>query len=302
MPELPDLDQYREALNCRVIGAELQAIDLKNPFTLRSVEPGRERLLGQKLLQVSLLGKRLIFSFDQDCYLAIHLMIAGRLRWRPRGGTLRSSLITFSFRGGREDGILILTEAGSRRRAAVHLLEGAASLAKLDPGGKDPLNISIAELASRLGKTNHTLKRALTDQRLLAGIGNAYSDEILHHARLSPMRLTQRMAPADWQQLHSSIGSVLSKWSRLLRAERNGRFPEKVTAFHPAMAVHGRYQQPCPDCGAPVQRIRYAENECNYCAACQNQRRLLADRSLSRLLKKDWPRTLEQLEAPGPNE
>lgn len=297
MPELPDLIQYRDALNKRIAGAELTAADLQNPFTLRSVEPEPRQFIGRKLQQVHLLGKRLIFAFPENFYLCIHLMITGRLRWRKPAGGVRGSLLALAFQGGAEDGTLLLTEAGSKRRAAVHLLAGKAAPRELDPGGADPMRISLTELRAGLGAVNHTLKRALTDQKLLAGIGNAYSDEILHHARLSPLRLTQKMRADEWARLHQSITTVLSKWIQLLSAERKGRFPEKVTAFHPAMAVHGRYRRPCPDCTHPVQRIRYAENECNYCAACQNQARLLADRSLSRLLKQDWPKTLEQLEA-----
>ncbi|MBD3646885.1 MAG: formamidopyrimidine-DNA glycosylase [Pseudomonadales bacterium] len=292
MPEMPDLEVYRKALETRTAGSELVGIRLANPFVLRSVEPTIEELTGQRVVRISRLAKRLVVELEDECFIAIHLMIAGRLHWIPPGKRAgRSPLITFDF----DSGTLTMTEAGKKRRASVHLVRGADSLAELDPGGLEIFDISADEFRACLASENHTLKRSLTDQRFLAGIGNAYSDEILHHARLSPMRQIRQLADDEWLSLFESCKSVLKAWIERLDQKAGNEFPEKVTAFHEEMAVHGKYKQPCVDCGNPIQRIRYATNECNYCAYCQNQGNLLADRSLSRLLKKDWPRKLEEL-------
>ncbi len=294
MPELPDLSNYIEALKERIVGETLEGIRISNPFVLRSVEPSVEDVSGRKVEDLHRLGKRIVISLEGDNYIAIHLMIAGRFRWYKAGAKLpgKLGLMAFDF----NKGTLILTEAGQKRRASVHLVGSREALEGFDPGGADVYAIDLETFIHQLTLKNHTIKRSMTDQKYLSGIGNAYSDEILHHARISPMRQTRHFKEDEWQRLYDSTRFVLDKWEKKLRAETGEKFPEKVTAFHPDMAVHGKYKEPCPDCGKPVQRIRYANNECNYCAECQNQGNLLADRSLSRLLKKDWPKTLEELE------
>ncbi len=294
MPELPDLTVYREALERRIVGRVLQDATLLSPFLLRTVAPPLSEVLGRTILGVELLGKRLVVALEADLFLVLHLMIAGRLKWLPHGakGPGRITLARFEF----PDGQLVLTEAGTRRRASLHLVRGREALRALDRGGLDPLHLSLPEFATRLQSENHTVKRALTDPRLFSGIGNAYSDEILHAARLSPMTLTRRLSEEQMERLYGATRKTLEAWIVRLRAQTGEGFPEQVTAFREGMAVHGRYGQPCPDCGSPVQRIRYADNETNYCARCQTGDRLLADRALSRLLKSDWPRTLEELE------
>lgn len=293
MPEMPDLEVYREALEARVAGNDLVGIRVSNPFVLRSVEPTIDDLAGRRVIRIRRLAKRLIIELDGEYFIALHLMIAGRLHWPPREKRAPGrALVAFDF----DSGTLTMTEAGKKRRASVHLVHGADGLAELDPGGLEIFDISPGQFRNRLSSENHTLKRSLTDQRILAGIGNSYSDEILHRARLSPMRQIRQLSDDEWQSLYESCQSVLGEWIELLREKTGDNFPEKVTAFHEEMAVHGKFRQPCLDCGNPVQRIRYATNECNYCAHCQNQGKVLADRSLSRLLKKDWPRTIEELD------
>jgi len=294
VPELPDVTVYVEALATRVVGDRLLEIRLSSPFVLRTTEPAREELAGRTVVGVRRLGKRIVIALDQELYAAIHLMIAGRLAWRDPGAAIpgRRGLAAFDF--GR--GTLLLTEAGSKRRASLHLIRGSADVADLDRGGLEVLACDVAEFAAAIRRENRTLKRALTDPRILSGIGNAYSDEILHRARLSPFVQTSRLGDDDVAELHRAAVDTLTEWTERLREEAGDRFPDKVTAFREGMSVHGRFGQPCPDCGAPVQRIRYADSESNYCAGCQTGGRLLADRSLSRLLKADWPRTLEELE------
>lgn len=293
MPELPDVQLYVEALRDRVVGHALTSVRLSSPFVLRSVEPPISAIVGRHVRGADRLGKRIVMAFDGEIYAVIHLMIAGRLRWRPPGGKApgKLGLATFSFAHGE----LILTEAGTKRRASIHLVLGKEQLAHMDRGGLEVMGSTVEDFGRRLRSENHTIKRSLTDPRLFSGIGNAYSDEILHRARMSPMLLTSRMTDAQIDTLHRATVTVMDEWIRRLRAEANGGFPEKVTAFRPEMAVHGKFRQPCPTCGAPVQRIRYADNETNYCAKCQNEGRVLADRALSRLLKEDFPRTLQDM-------
>lgn len=293
MPELPDVVVYLEALEQRILGRRLTGVRLTSPFVLRTVDPPVSTLHGRRVVRLRRLGKRLVLGFEGEIFLVIHLMIAGRLRWGPPGAKApgRIGLAAFDFDGG----TLLLTEAGSKRRASLHVVAGGA-LADFDRGGLEPLETGPAEFAARLRLESHTLKRALTDPRLFSGIGNAYSDEILHRARLSPLKLTGRLSDAEVERLFASTRAVLTEWTERLRRETGGGFPEKVTAFREGMAVHGRFRQPCPTCGTPVQRIRYAENETNYCPGCQTEGRLLADRGLSRLLKEDWPRSLEELD------
>jgi formamidopyrimidine-DNA glycosylase len=296
MPELPDVLAYISALEPRVVGRRLENVRIRpNAFVLRTVEPPLASVAGRIVREVRRVGKRIAFGFDDDLWLVIHLMIAGRLHWRAPHASLigRNDLAAFDF----ADGTLVLTEAGSKHRASLHVLRGEAALGSLDAGGIDVFTADLAAFRRALSAENHTLKRALTDPRYLSGIGNAYSDEILHAARLSPVAQTQRLAPAEWERLFAATQTVLHLWIDRLRDEANGGFPEKVTAFRADMAVHGRFGKPCPECGEPVQRIRYADNETNYCARCQTGGRLLADRSLSRLLKADAPKTLEELEA-----
>jgi formamidopyrimidine-DNA glycosylase len=294
VPELPDLTVYREQLEARIRGERLEGIRIVNPFLLRTVAPGIDEVVGRTVIECSRLAKQLVIVLDGGYFIVVHLMIAGRLQWRPIGAAVpkRHGLAAFDFGSG----TLQLTEAGTRRRASLRLVHGREALAALDPGGLEVLGAGLEAFAERLRDCRHTLKRALTDQRVLAGIGNAYSDEILHSARLSPFKLASALNPDELARLHQACVQVLNAWTERLREEAGGRFPAKVTAFHPQMAVHGRYRKPCPDCGAPVQRIRYVENEANYCARCQTGGRLLADRALSRLLKDNWPRRLEELE------
>jgi formamidopyrimidine-DNA glycosylase len=295
VPELPDVTVYIEALERRIAGAELRRIRLASPFLLRSVEPPPAEVEGKRVLGLRRLGKRIAIELEAELYLVIHLMIAGRLHWKEPGAPLpgRRALAVFEFGTGN----LILTEAGSQKRASLHLVRGASALAEHDPGGIEVRADDFAGFERALRARNHTLKRALTDPRLLSGIGNAYSDEILHRARLSPVKWTSRLDDAELRRLHAAAVAVLGEWVERLRAEAGADFPTGVTAFREGMAVHGRYREPCPDCGAPVQRIRYANNETCYCANCQTEGRLLADRALSRLMKQDWPRTLEELES-----
>jgi formamidopyrimidine-DNA glycosylase len=294
VPELPDVVVYLEALERRILGRRLTRVRLVSPFVLRTVDPPISVLAGRRLVHLRRMGKRLVWGFEEDLFLVLHLMIAGRLRWAAAGAKApgRIGLAAFDF----ENGTLLLTEAGSKRRASLHLVAGASALATFERGGLEPLETTAAEFAARLRQENHTLKRALTDPRLFSGIGNAYSDEILHRARLSPLRLTSRLADDESARLFDASRAVLLEWTDRLRQQTGEGFPEKVTAFRNGMAVHGRFRQPCPDCGTPIQRIRYAENETNYCPVCQTEGRLLADRGLSRLLREDWPRSLEELE------
>lgn len=294
MPELPDLAVYLAALERRIAGRELRAVRLFSPFVLRSVEPPIAAAAGRRVVELCRLGKRLVIGLEGGLFLVIHLMIAGRLRWAKPGAKPpgRIALAAFDF----DDGSLLLTEASKKKRAALHLVAGRAALAAHDPGGIEPLTAPDRELRAALARENRTLKRALTDPRLVAGIGNAYSDEILWSARLSPFLRTGQLDDAAWARLLAAIRSTLEEWTERLGSETGERFPEKVTAFRPEMAVHGRYGAPCPRCGGAVQRIVYAENEANYCPACQTGGRLLADRALSQLLRGDWPKTLEELE------
>jgi formamidopyrimidine-DNA glycosylase len=294
LPELPDVVAYLTALEPRVLGRPLERLRLASPFVLRSVDPPVAAVAGRTVVGVRRLGKRIVLALEGELFIVIHLMIAGRLHWRPAGARPpgRVGLAALDFPGG----TLTLTEAGTRRRASIHLARGEAALAAHDPGGLDILGATPAEFAGALSRERHTLRRALTDPRLLDGIGNAYADEILHRARLSPVRMTDQLDGAELERLHAAARAVLGEWAERLSATARLAFPEKVTAFREGMAVHGRYGQPCPDCGAPVQRIVHAENETNYCPVCQTGGRLLADRALSRLLHQDWPRTLEELE------
>ncbi|MEQ1690407.1 MAG: DNA-formamidopyrimidine glycosylase family protein [Gemmatimonas sp.] len=294
MPELPDITVYRERLEAHVVGHVLTAIRVVNPFVLRSVAPPISVLAGTRVVEIRTIGKRLVLVMEHERFVVIHLMIAGRLRWRPPGKALPGKLAMAAFDFAH--GTLFLSEAGSKRRASLHVVEGQAALRAFDRGGIDPMHASVGEYSEVLRRENHTLKRSLTDPRLFSGIGNAYSDELLHAARLSPMRLTSKLADEEIVRLRDATLATINAWTERLRAETGEAFPEKVTAFHDAMAVHGRFGQPCPVCRAPVQRIRYADNETNYCARCQNEGRILADRALSRLLKSDFPRSLDDLE------
>ena len=294
MPELPDIRLYLHALAPRLRGATLEAVRLGNPFLLRSVEPPLADIAGRGVLGVDRIGKRIVLALDGEYFLVIHLMIAGRFRWLARGAKLpgRIGLAAFDF----STGTLLLTEAGSKRRASLFLVAGAEALEPFRRGGLDVEAASLAEFSRAITRENHTLKRALTDPDILDGIGNAYSDEILHHARMSPLTLTSRLEPSEVARLFAAIRTTLGEWTRRLIEEWGEDFPTKVTAFRPGMSVHGRFREPCPACGSPVQRIRYAENETNYCPTCQTGGRLLADRGMSRLLKADWPRSLAELE------
>ena len=294
MPELPDIQVYLEALAPRVVGQPVEAARLRSPFLLRSVAPPLTAATGRRITGLRRIGKRIVFALEGDLFLVLHLMIAGRLRWLARGKSPPGKLGLLCL--DLPVGTLAVTEAGSKRRAALHVVQGEAALAPFDRGGLDVFVASPAAFGARLRLENHTLKRALTDPTLFDGIGNAYSDEILHRARLSPLRLTRQLSDAEAARLQEAAIGVLREWTDRLRQETGDRFPEKVTAFRAEMAVHGRYRKPCPDCGTPVQRIRYAENETNYCPTCQTEGRLLADRALSRLLREDWPRTLADLE------
>ena len=293
MPELPDVVVYIEALERQVQGRELQAIRLASPFVLRSVEPSLAELEGRVVEGLRRLGKRVVFALEDEHFLVIHLMIAGRLRWRPRGAKPpgRRGLAALDF----ENGTVLFTEEGSKKRASLYAVRGEPALRAHDPGGLEVLDCDLAAFKQALARENHTLKRSLTDAHLFSGIGNAYSDEILHRARLSPIKLTSRLTDDEIARLHAAVRGTLSDWIERLRTETGDGFPQKVTAFRAGMAVHGKYREPCPDCGSPVQRIVYASNETNYCATCQTGGKLLADRALSRLLKTSWPKTLEEL-------
>jgi len=295
MPELPDITVYLEALERRVAGQVLEKIRLENMFVLRTAVPPIDSLAGRRVVALRRFGKRIVFGFEGDRWVVLHLMIAGRLQWTDGSAkpTARNALAHFVFASG----TLTLTEAGTKRRASLHVLDGEAALRAHDPGGLDVLSCVPEEFATALTRENHTLKRSLTDPHLFSGIGNAYSDEILHAARLSPVTLTSKLSAAEITRLHAADRDVLRDWTERLRREVGGGFPAKVTAFRPEMAVHGKFGQPCPVCGTSVQRIRQAENEVNYCSRCQTGGKLLADRSLSRLLKGDWPRTIEEAEA-----
>ncbi len=293
MPELPDVEVYREALQRRIVGRRLLRVELLNPFVLRTAVPPLETAFGKRVHSVRRLGKRIVIALDDAVYLVIHLMIAGRLRWLDAGakppGRITLALLDF------ESGRLAFTEAGTKRRASLHLVQGEEALAAFDMGGLDIGTSTYEAFEARLTSENHTLKRALTDPRLFSGIGNAYSDEILHRAKLSPLMLTSKLDAAQRRRLHAATVDVLAEWTERLRTQTADAFPDKVTAFRPEMAVHGRYGKPCPVCGKPVQRIVYAENECNYCASCQTGGTILADRALSRLLHASWPRSIDEL-------
>jgi formamidopyrimidine-DNA glycosylase len=295
MPELPDIAAYITALEPRVVGQRLERVRLGSPFLLRTVAPPLANADGRVVKKLRRVGKRIAIGLEGDLWLVLHLMIAGRLHWKKPGAKLggRQNLAAFDF----PEGALVLTEAGSKRRASLHVIEGETNLASLDAGGIDVFEADLDAFRGALTAENHTLKRALTDPRLLSGIGNAYSDEILHAAQLSPITLTNKLSPAEWQKLFDATRNTLRLWIDRLRAEAQADFPEKVTAFRKDMAVHGRYGLPCPRCGDKVLRIRYADKETNYCARCQTAGKVLADRSLSRLLGSDWPRTLDELEA-----
>ena len=295
MPELPDIVAYIDALESRIVGKRLKKIRVGSPFLVRTIEPPVEEAEGRTVRELRRVGKRIAVGLEGELWLVLHLMIAGRLHWRPRGAKLggRQNLAAFDF----ADGSLVLTEAGSKRRASLHVLRGEEALSAADPGGIDVFASDIEAFRSALTAENRTLKRALTDPRIVSGIGNAYSDEILHAAKLSPVALTQKLKSEEWERLFAATCDTLTAWMERLRGEAAKKFPEKVTAFRPEMAVHGRYGKACPRCGETIQRIRYADNETNYCPQCQTGGKLLADRSLSRLLHGDWPKTLDELEA-----
>lgn len=295
MPELPDVELYLHALRSRVVGKVLRGIRLASPFVLRSVDPPIDAVAGKRVLDVRRLGKRVVLALEDDLYIVLHLMIAGRLRWKSPGHQIpgRIGLAAFDF----QEGTLMLTEASKKKRAALHLCRGQNALREHDPGGIEPLAIDYAAFRDALVERNHTVKRALTDPRIFSGIGNAYSDEILHRAKLSPLIWTRRLTEEQLRRLHQATGEVLSEWVTRLIEQHADSFPEKVTAFRPEMAAHGKYGEPCPVCGDPIQRIVFADRETNYCATCQTGGKLLADRALSKLLKGDWPRSLEELES-----
>jgi formamidopyrimidine-DNA glycosylase len=295
MPELPDVTVYIEALSTRILAHELKRVLVKGPFLLRSVTPTLSETFGRKVREIRRIGKQIAVGLDGQLYLVLHLMIAGRLHWKTSSVKLggKNALATFQF----DNGTLLLTEAGTQRRAALRVVAGEDGLMALDAGGIEPLDSDRSAFSAALRSENHTLKRSLTDPHIFSGIGNAYSDEILHRAQLSPIAMTQKLSDEEITRLYEATRASLVEWTERLRTQCAGEFPEKVTAFHPEMAVHGRYGQPCPRCGSKVQRIRYAANETNYCATCQTGGRLLADRALSRLMHEDWPATLEELEA-----
>ena len=296
MPELPDVALYVEALTSRIVGRPLERLTILNPFVLRSVDPPIDAVRGRAAAGVRRMGKRIVVEFPDDLFLVLHLMIAGRLRWRDApvgkpGISAKLMLASFEF----PNGTLFFTEASSRKRASLLLVKGEAALAAIDRGGLEPLEATLEQFRAALARENHTVKRALTDPRLFSGIGNAYSDEILHAARLSPLKLTRSLDDEEIERLYGATRGTLASWIERLRGEAGGGFPEKVTAFRDEMSVHGRFRAPCPACGAPVQRIVYAANECNYCARCQTGGRVLADRSLSRLLRDDWPKSIDDI-------
>jgi formamidopyrimidine-DNA glycosylase len=294
MPELPDILLYLHALRPRIVGRRVEKVRLATPFLLRSVDPPLSAVEGRTIVDLHRLGKRIAMEAEGKLFLVFHLMIAGRFRWKEKGTKIpnKVGLLALDF----EHGSLILTEAGTKRQASLYVVSGRDALAQHDPGGLEVLDADLAAFADALRSENHTVKRALTDPHIFSGIGNAYSDEILHAARMSPFKQTQSLSPDEIRQLYEATRVTLNKWIDALRKDAGEEFPEKVTAFRAEMAVHGRYGKPCPDCGSPVQRVVYAANEANYCATCQTGGRLLADRSLSRLMKDDWPRTLEELE------
>jgi len=294
VPELPDITVYLEHLASRILGKPIEAVEIANPFVLRSVIPPIASVVGQKVVDLRRMGKRVVIGVEGGLFIVIHLMIAGRLRWRPPGKRLpgKLALAAFSF----SNGTLFLTEAGSTRRASIYVVSGEDALTQFDRGGLEVLDTNLAAFSERLRSENHTLKRSLTDPRLFSGIGNSYSDEILHRARLSPLALSSKLSDEEVSRLFDATRSALVEWTARLREETGDEFPEKVTAFREGMAVHGRFGKPCPVCGTPVQRIRYKSNETNYCARCQTGGRLLADRGLSRLLKQDWPRSIDEVE------
>ena len=298
MPELPDITVYIEALETRILGQRLAGVRLASPFLLRTVTPPISAAAGRRVEAIRRIGKRIAIGLADELWLVVHLMVAGRLHWRQPDAKLtgKRDLAAFDF----ADGALVLTEAGSNKRASLHVVQGVQELAAIDPGGIEVLDARLGAFRGALTRENHTLKRALTDPRLFSGIGNAYADEILHRARLSPVAMTEKLSAAEIARLHRATGATLREWIGRLRADTGAGFPAKVTAFRPEMAVHGRYGQPCPDCATQVQRIRYAANETNYCPRCQTGGRLLADRALSRLLKRDWPRTVDELERLDP--
>lgn len=295
MPELPDIEAYLSALRPRLTGRALNAISLASPFFVRTVEPPIESLQGDRVTSLNRLGKRIVIAFDSDRYLVIHLLIAGRLRWSKPGAkpVARIGLAALDF----DTGSLQITEAGNKRRASLHVVDGQTALNGYNPGGIEPMTCTVAQFEAVLRRENHTLKRSLTDPRLIAGIGNAYSDEILHAARLSPLKLTGKLTAVEIERLHGAMRDILQRWTARLSEQFNQQFPGAgdVTAFRDDFAAHGRFNLPCPDCGTPIQRIRYADNETNYCPTCQNEGRILADRSLSRLLRDDWPKTVDEL-------
>ena len=293
MPELPDITVYIEALESRIVGQPLERVRIPKPFLLRSVDPPLHAANGKRVTGIRRMGKRIVLELEDDLFLVIHLMIAGRLRWVPAGAKVpgKVGLAAFDF----PNGSLILTEAGSKRRASLWLVRGEASLEQFDRGGLEVLDADLEQFTERLTRENHTLKRSLTDPRLFSGIGNAYSDEILHRAKLSPVKHTKRLTKEEIARLFDATKAILVEWTDRLRRESAGDFPAKVTAFREEMAVHGKYGKPCPVCGTPVQRIRYADNETNYCPRCQTEGKLLADRALSRLLKQDWPKSIDEL-------
>ena len=295
MPELPDITAYITAIESRILNQRLEHIRIATPFLLRTAQPPVSAAEGQTVRELRRIGKRIAIGLENDIWLVMHLMIAGRLHWRPLGAKLggRNNLAAFDF----PHGSLTLTEAGSKRRASLHIIQDTEALQAMDPGGIDIFQSDLAAFRHALTQENRTLKRALTDPRIVSGIGNSYSDEILHAARLSPITLTQKLTPTEWDRLFKATRQIMQLWIDRLNTEAKASFPEKVTAFRPEMAVHGRFEQPCPVCGTPVQRIRYADNETDYCPTCQTGGKVLADRSLSRLLKSDWPRTLDELEA-----
>jgi formamidopyrimidine-DNA glycosylase len=295
MPELPDIAAYVSALEPRILAQPIQQIRLASPFLLRTAQPPLRDVEGRIVRELRRIGKRIAIGVESDLWLVLHLMIAGRLHWRPRGAKLagRRSLAAFDF----PNGSLVLTEAGTKHRASLYVVNGEVGLQAMDPGGIDILSSNLGSFRDALTAENRTLKRALTDPRILSGVGNAYSDEILHAAQLSPIALTQKLKPDEWERLFAATQETLQLWINRLRVEAETGFPEKVTAFRKDMAVHGRYGESCPRCGEKIQRIRYADNETNYCARCQTGGKVLADRSLSRLLRSDWPRTLDELEA-----